>query len=235
MSVPTQSVIPTAKCHLKLAACTKTWARSPLAGPQKAGPAANLDGIEAQPINTGEKFYLGLSVSHLDKRVAIPLMSPERETLLEYDLTRAISQVSKPAKPVLGIMTAFPMFGSPGMQMMNQPPQPTWAVVSELQRGYEVREVSMASTRIDDEVKVLMVVHPRGISAAGQYAIDQFVLRGGKLIAFLDTYAYFDQMKNPVNPQQQMGGGASNLDKLFTAWGHYARSQQGGRRHSIYA
>jgi ABC-type uncharacterized transport system involved in gliding motility auxiliary subunit len=184
-----------------------------------AEDSASLDGIEAQPINTGEKFYLGLSVSHLDKRVAIPLMSPERETLLEYDLTRAISQVSKSAKPVVGIMTAFPMFGSAGMPMMNQAPQPAWAVITELQRDYDVREVPMTSTRVDDDVKVLMVVHPRGISAAGQYAIDQFVLRGGKLIAFLDTYAYFDQMRNPVNPQQQMGGGASNLDKLFNAWG----------------
>ncbi|MEO5863381.1 MAG: Gldg family protein [Burkholderiales bacterium] len=184
-----------------------------------AEDSANLDGIEAQPINTGDKFYLGLSVSYLDKRVAIPLLSPERETLLEYDLTRAISQVSKPAKPVLGIMTVFPMFGSPGVQMMNQPPQPTWAVVNELQRDYEVREVPMGSTRIDDDVKVLMVVHPRDISDSAQYAIDQFLLRGGKLIAFLDTYAYFDQMKNPVNPQIQMGGGASNLEKLFSAWG----------------
>lgn len=184
-----------------------------------AEDSANLDGVEPQPLNTGEKFYLGLSVSHLDKRVTIPLMSPERETLLEYDLTRAISQVSKSTKPVVGIMTVFPMFGSPGMQMMNQPPQPAWAVVSELQRDYEVREVPPASSRIDDDVKVLMIVHPRDISNSAQYAIDQFVLRGGKLIAFLDTYAYFDQMKNPVNPQMQMGGGASNLEKLFSAWG----------------
>ena len=184
-----------------------------------AEDSANLDAIEAQPINTGEKFYLGLSVSYLDKRVAIPLLSPERETLLEYDLTRAISQVSKPAKPVVGIMTVLPMFGSPAMQMMNQPPQPVWAVVNELQRDYEVREVPMTSTRIDDDVKVLMVVHPRGISNSAQYSIDQFIMRGGKLIAFLDTYAYFDQMKNPVNPQIQMGGGASSLEKLFTAWG----------------
>ena len=184
-----------------------------------AEDSAHLDGIEAQPINTGEKFYLGLSVSHLDKRVAIPLMSPERETLLEYDLTRAISQVSKPAKPVLGIMTVFPMFGSAAMPAMNQARQPAWAVVSELQRDYEVREVPMTGTRIDDDVKVLLVAHPRDISNAAQYAIDQFIMRGGKLIAFLDTYAYFDQIKNPVNPQMQMGGGASSMDKLFTAWG----------------
>ena len=184
-----------------------------------AEDSANLDGIEAQPLSTGEKFYLGLSISHLDQRVAIPHMSPERETLLEYDLTRAISQVSKKTKPVLGIMTALPMFGSPGMPMMNQGPQPSWAVITELKRDYDVREIPLASSKIDDDVKVLIVAHPRDISATGQYAIDQFVMRGGKLIAFLDTYAYFDQVKNPTNPQQQMGGGASSFDKLLPAWG----------------
>ena len=184
-----------------------------------AEDSANLDGIEAQPVNTGEKFYLGLSISHLDQRVAIPHMSPERETLLEYDLTRAISQVSKKTKPVLGIMTALPMFGSPGMPMMNQGPQPSWAVITELKRDYDVREIPLASSKIDDDVKVLMVAHPRDITDSGQYAIDQFVMCGGKLIAFLDAYAYFDQIRNPANPQQQMGGGASNLEKLLTTWG----------------
>jgi ABC-type uncharacterized transport system involved in gliding motility auxiliary subunit len=184
-----------------------------------AEDSANLDGIEAQPVNTGEKFYLGLSISHLDQRVAIPLMSPDRETLLEYDLTRAISQVSKKDKPVLGVMTALPMFGSPGMPMMNQGPQPAWAVISELKRDYDVREIPLASGKIDGDVKVLIVAHPRDISVSAQYAIDQFIMRGGKLIAFLDTYAYFDQIRNPVNPQQQMGGGASSLDRIFPSWG----------------
>ncbi len=184
-----------------------------------AEDSANLDGIEAQPVNTGEKFYLGLSVSHLDQRVAIPLLSPDRETLLEYDLTRAISQVSKTSKPVLGVMTALPMFGSPGMPMMNQPSQPAWAVMTELQRDYDVRQIPLDADRIEPDVKVLLVAHPRDISEVAQYAIDQFVLRGGKLIAFLDSYAYFDHMKNPANPQQQMGGGASAMDKLSAAWG----------------
>ena len=184
-----------------------------------AEDSANLDGIEAQPVNTGEKFYLGLSVSHLDQRVAIPLMSPDRETLLEYDLTRAISQVSKTSKPVLGVMTAMPMFGSPGMPMMRQPPTPAWAIITELQRGYDVRQIPLDADRIEPDVKVLLVAHPRDISDVAQYAIDQFVLRGGKLIAFLDSYAYFDQVRNPTNPQQQMGGGASAMDKLSAAWG----------------
>jgi ABC-type uncharacterized transport system involved in gliding motility auxiliary subunit len=67
---------------------------------------------------------------------------------------------------------------------------------------------------------VLLVIHPRDIKDSAQYAIDQFVLRGGKLLAFVDPYAYFDQIRNPQNPQMPMGGGGvSNLDKLFKAWG----------------
>jgi ABC-type uncharacterized transport system involved in gliding motility auxiliary subunit len=183
-----------------------------------AEDSANLDGVEPQIINTGERFYLGLSLSQLDQKVAVPALSPERETLLEYDLTRAISQVSKTTKPTIGIMTALPMFGR-GMAMPGQPPQQPWTIISELRREYTVKEVPLKTERIDDDIKVLAVIHPRDASDQALYAIDQFVLRGGKLVAFVDPYAYFDQMQNPMNPAQQMSGGNSNLDKITGTWG----------------
>ena len=112
----------------------------------------------------------------------------------------------------------MPIFGRP-MAMMGQPPQEPWVFLGELKRDYNVKEVALNANRIDDDIKVLMVVHPRDITDGAQYAIDQFVLRGGKLVAFVDSYAYFDQMRNPANPSMQMGGGQSSLDKLFKAWG----------------
>ena len=141
---------------------------------------------------------------------------PDRESLLEYDLTRAIARATSPAKPVLGVMSALPVFGMPPSQFTGGQPMEPQVFVGELRRDYTVKRVSLDAERIDEDIKVLLVIHPRGIGDRAQYALDQFVLRGGKLIAFLDPSAYFDQMG-------QMGGGGggtpSSLDKLLKAWG----------------
>jgi gliding motility-associatede transport system auxiliary component len=179
-----------------------------------AEDAATLEGVEAQVTPAGDKFYLGLSVSYVDQKVALPALSPERERLLEYDLTRAIARAASPGKPVVGVMSPLPLFGAPPSPMTGGQPMEQQVFVNELRRDYTVKRVSPGAESIDDDVKVLVVVHPRGISDAAQYAIDQFLLRGGKLIAFVDPSAYFD-------PVAQMAGGptSSNLDKLFKAWG----------------
>jgi ABC-type uncharacterized transport system involved in gliding motility auxiliary subunit len=179
-----------------------------------AEDAATLEGVEAQVTPGGDKFYLGLSVSYVDQKVALPALSPERERLLEYDLTRAIARATSPGKPVVGVMSPLPVFGAPPSPMTGGQPMEPQVFVNELRRDYTVKRVSPGAESIDDDVKVLVVIHPRGISDGAQYAIDQFVLRGGKLIAFVDPSAYFD-------PMAQMAGGptSSTLDKLFKAWG----------------
>jgi ABC-type uncharacterized transport system involved in gliding motility auxiliary subunit len=183
-----------------------------------AEDSAGLDGVEAQELPSGEKFYLGLAVSFADQRLALPVLSPERERLLEYDLARAVARVTATAKPIVGVMSPLPVFGMPMNPMMGMgggsEPQ---IFVSELRRDFDVKRVSMDVDRIDDEIKTLVVIHPRGISEQAQFALDQFVLRGGKLIVFLDPYAYFDQMPGMMGGQ---GGSSSNLDRLVKAWGY---------------
>jgi len=187
-----------------------------------AEESATLDGIEGQMLNTGEKFYLGLSISQLDDKVAIPVLTPERERLLEYDLTRAVARVSTAKKPVIGVMSAVPVFGrglSPlAMQEKKGLTEP-WVLISELQRDFELKEVSMSAERIDPEVKVLLVIHPRDITETTQYAIDQFIMRGGKLIAFMDPYMYFDQQADMQNPLGGTQAGQSSLFALMKGWG----------------
>jgi len=182
---------------------------------------ANLDGVEGQLMQNGEKFYLGLAVSMDPAKVSIPLLSPDREKLLEYDLARALSQVISTNKPVLGVMTPLPMFGQPMNPMMarmgQQQGQEPWVIISELKKDFEVKQIQMDVEKIDDDVRVLLVVHPKEIKEAAQYAIDQFVMRGGKLIAMLDPQCLTDQ--NRQNPMMPMPGGPSNLEKLLKAWG----------------
>lgn len=193
-----------------------------------AEDSAHIDGVEGQmlgnnPFGGGDRFYLGLAVSYgIDQKVAIPFLSPERERLLEYDISRAISQVFTPEKPVVGIMSPLPVFGMPSnpmMARMGQQGEQPWTIVNELKNDFKVKRVAMDVDKIDDDVKVLLVIHPRDITEKAQYALDQFVLRGGKLIAFLDPLpALIDQKE-----QNQMFGAipnsGSNLDKLLKAWG----------------
>lgn len=184
-----------------------------------AEDSATLDGVDGQMTNTGEKFYLGLSVSFLDQKAAIPVLAPERERLLEYDITRAISQVSAAKKPVVGVMSALPVLGRPLNPVLKQQPTEPWVLASELKRVFDVRKVDMEVEKIPDDISVLLVVHPRNLSETTEYAIDQFVLRGGKLVAFVDPYAYFDQQPDLQNPFGGQQAGQSMFYNLFKAWG----------------
>jgi len=187
-----------------------------------AEESATLDGIEGQQLNTGEKFYLGLSISQLDEKVAIPVLTPERERLLEYDLTRAVARVSTVKKPVIGVMSAVPVFGrglSPlAMQEQKGLTEP-WVLISELKRDFDLKEVPLTAEKIDPEIKVLLAIHPRDVSDVTQYAIDQFIMRGGKLIAFVDPYMYFDQQRDMQNPLGGTQAGQSSLPALMKSWG----------------
>ncbi len=187
-----------------------------------AEDSARLDGITGAQMPSGDTFYLGIAVSLLDSKEAIPFCQPTRERLLEYDLTRAITRVVTPEKPVVGVMSSLPVFGgggNPMMMQMGQRPQPAWAIIGELQKDFTVRNVAMTSDKIEESIKVLVIIHPKEITDAAQFAIDQFVLRGGKVIAFLDANSLVDN-QNQRNPMMgQMGGGGSSLDKLLKAWG----------------
>ncbi len=185
-----------------------------------AEDSAALDNVEGQMTNTGEKFYLGLAVSFLDQKSAIPVLSPDRERLLEYDITRAIAQVASTKKAVVGVMSALPVLGRPLNPMSKQQPMEPWVIGAELKRLFDVRKVETDAKKIDDEIKVLLVVHPRNVMEDAEYAIDQFVLRGGKLIVFADPYAYFDQQPDMQNPFGGNQAGQSALFNLFKAWGY---------------
>ncbi len=187
-----------------------------------AEDSARLDGLEGHPLPDGERFYLGLSVSlGPDQRATIPSLDPARERLLEYDLSRAITQVQTPERPVIGILSAMPVFGAPAnpmMMQMGQQGQDPWMLVTELKDDFTVKQVEMDTDKIDDDIRLLLVIHPREISDKAQYAIDQFIMRGGKLIAFLDPLPLIDSQK-----QNEMLGSipnsGSSMDKLLKAWG----------------
>jgi ABC-type uncharacterized transport system involved in gliding motility auxiliary subunit len=182
----------------------------------EAEDAAQLDGVEPQQTISGEQFYLGAAVSQLDRKQVLPALSPQRENLLEYDLIKAVVRVTQPDKPVIGIMSAMPVLGVKASPFTGQGSDP-WVLASELKRDYQVKDVPLTAPSIAPGMSVLLVIHPRDIAPRTEYALDQFVLRGGKLIVFVDPYAYFDQQQlMPGMPGQPT---SSTLPTLFKSWG----------------
>src|SRR3982750_3729814 len=142
--------------------------------------AAQLDGIEPQQLVTGESFYLGAVVSQLDRKQSLSTITPQRERLLEYDLVRAIARVANPQRPKIGLMAGLPVLGEKFNPFTRQSSEP-WVLANELKRDFDVKEVPIGAKEIEKDVGVLLVIHPRELPPETEYALDQFVLRGGKL------------------------------------------------------
>ncbi len=182
-----------------------------------AEDSAKLDGIEGQMIQSGAQIYLGVSVSMLDQQDAIPFLNPNGERMLEYEIARRISRVANPTKPVVGVMSPLPAAGggmNPMMMRMGQQGQPPWFFYTEMQNDFTLKTVEVTADKIPDDVKVLVLIHPKMLSDAAQFAVDQFVMRGGKLIAFLDPLCVLDRQSQQMGPPS-----SSSLDRLLKAWG----------------
>ncbi|MCR5750865.1 MAG: Gldg family protein [Kiritimatiellae bacterium] len=185
-------------------------------------------GVEPQTANPfGMPVYFGIVAVCGDREETLGVLSPRTESTLEYDLTRLVTRVAWPERPVVGVMTSLPdvMGGqmNPMMMQMGQRPPQGWAAFAELAKDYDVKTVETDVAEIDPSIKTLVVLHAKDLSDKTLCAIDQFVLRGGKLIACVDPFSIKDMQtaRKGQNPMMQMGGmdGPSTLGKLFDAWG----------------
>lgn len=180
-------------------------------------------GLQGIPLDNGStQFYFGLAgTSSTDELEVIPFFQPEREEFLEYDLTKMIHTLANPKKKVLGLLSTLPIDGGGSMPLMPQQggSQP-WLILSHIEQMFEVKKIEPSATAIPDGISVLMIVHPKSLSEAILYAIDQYVLGGGHAMIFVDPLAESDSGGgNPMNP---MGGGGprnSDIPTLFAAWG----------------
>ncbi len=177
-------------------------------------------GLQAATIKGGEKVYFGIAGTNaLDTIEVIPFIQTSRETFLEYDLGKLIYSLAHVKKPVLGLMSDLPMYPTqldPATGRMNEP----WIITEQLEQLFDVELVFTDTAAIAEDVDVLMVVHPKNLPEKTMYAIDQFVMRGGKGLFFVDPYADVDQVPQPADtPLQDPKAQSSNLNRLFRAWG----------------
>jgi ABC-type uncharacterized transport system involved in gliding motility auxiliary subunit len=189
-----------------------------------AEDSANLDGINGQRINE-QNLYFGIAITCLDKTSVLPFLNPGEETMLEYQLSKAIGEVSTATKPKIGIMSALNLQGTPAM-MPGQPTTPGWVVYQQLKQSFEVVDISMEAATIDPkQIKVLLLFHPAGITPAAEYSVDQYLLHGGTVVACLDPYSVAAKMTSKSGGNPMMGGQqppnptTSTLPTLLSAWG----------------
>ncbi len=176
-------------------------------------------GLQGVPVDQGgEQVYFGLAATNsTDDQQVIPFFQPERERFLEYDLTKLIHALAFPKKTVIGLISALPIEGDIMAAMQGRPMQP-FAVIEQLRQLYEVRTIGSDLDKISPDIDVLMVVHPQHLSDKTQYAIDQFVLGGGRALVFVDPNSEIQQSRpSQLNPPGSPTD--SNLEKLFAAWG----------------
>lgn len=186
-------------------------------------------GLERRNISEEESFIFGLAaVSEMGKEAAIPLFSPSRQELIEYDISKLILQVTQREMRKIGVISSLPVAGSNlspyEMQMLQMQgrgmPQP-WTIISHLREFYDVVNISNPVDKIEPDVDFLLVIHPKNLSQKTLFAIDQFVMGGGKLLVFTDPFCFSDQPpQNPQNPMAAMSyDTSSNLNELLKNWG----------------
>ena len=176
-------------------------------------------GLQAANVGAGgEAVYFGLagtnSVGTSDR---IALFDPRKESFLEYDIARLVYNLANTDKTVVGLLSSAPIGG--GFDPMTQQPAQPWVVVEQAKQLLEVRTLPASVISIDEDVDVLWIVHPTMLDDGTLYAIDQFVMRGGRALVFVDPNA--EILAGPDPSGLGIGGAASSstLERLFDAWG----------------
>ncbi len=179
-------------------------------------------GIRQIPVNaSGDVGYIGLvGTNTTDDEEVIEFFPPGEEESLEYDLTKLVYNLANPRKRAIGIISSLPVMGQPGNPLMGVRPRQAWAIVELLREAYDVRDLGRNVETIDpQEIDTLVVVHPKNLTRATQYAIDQFVLKGGKAMVLVDPLSEEDQtMPDPETPMIMPDRG-SDLPDILKAWG----------------
>ena len=180
-------------------------------------------GLRGVPLGLDEGiFYFGLAgTNSVDDEGVIPFFASERERFLEYDVTKLVHNLSNPKRKVVGLLSSLPMEGQ-GLAMqaaMGGMGAPPWMVVDQILQLFELQTLHPKIEEIPEEVDVLMLVHPQSLPRAALYAIDQYVLRGGRVVAFVDPYSESQQQAMAGGFMQPTVSRRSEIDELLTAWG----------------
>ena len=185
-------------------------------------------GLTAAPIAPGQSVYFGIAaiptpvdgeeepmLTEDQDAEIIPFLQPDREPFLEYDMAQLIHKVGNPEKPVIGLLTGLEVDG--GLDIMQRQQKQPWLAVREMKDLYDVQDIAPTAETLPDNLDVLVMIQPQTPSDALLYAIDQFALKGGRIIAFIDPLANTDQPNPMMGSTEKING--ADWNRLFHAWG----------------
>jgi ABC-type uncharacterized transport system involved in gliding motility auxiliary subunit len=178
---------------------------------------AVAQGIANIPVNTSDFLYFGLvGTNSVETREVIPFLDPSRERFLEYDIARLLYSLNNPKKKVVGLISSLQLTGGFSFNPQTRQPvqTPAWQVAQYIRGTFELRPLGTGVTSIPEDIDVLMIVHPKNLSDETLFAIDQFVLKGGRVLAFIDPFCESDEQAGQ-DPTQRF----SQFSKLLDAWG----------------
>lgn len=183
-------------------------------------------GLQRFPITEEENFFFGLVVqTQFGVEKSIPFFSPDRQNFVEYDISYLIDTAVTRQKKTVGVMSSLPVMGddvtgymAEMMRRQGQQPRPAWTFVEQLRRKYEVKTVATDANDIND-VDILLVVHPKSLSEQTMFAIDQFILKGGRTIVCVDPHCFSDRPPQMQMQMQMQHDHSSDLNTLMRTWG----------------
>lgn len=184
-------------------------------------------GLQRFPITEEENFFFGLVVrTQFGVEKAIPFFSPDRQNFVEYDISYLIDTAVTRQKRKIGVLSSLPVMGddvsgymAEMMLRQGQQPRPAWTIVEQLRKQYEVETVATDTNDIND-IDILLVIHPKGLSEQTLFAIDQYVLRGGRTVVCVDPHCFMDRPPQQMGMQMQMQHeSSSELNRLLKTWG----------------
>ncbi len=183
-------------------------------------------GLQRFPITEEENFFFGLAIqTQFGVEKTIPFFSPDRQNFVEYDISYLIDTAITRQKKRIGILSSLPVTGDDVsgymvqmMRMQNQQPKPAWTFVEQLKKQYEVTTVPTDVDEIAD-VDILLVIHPKALPEQTLFAIDQFVLGGGRTIVCVDPHCIADQPDQMAMQMGQIPSQSSDLNVLLRSWG----------------
>ena len=180
--------------------------------------SATRFGLQPISLGIGQTLYFGLAATNsIGDQEVIEIFNPDRERFLEYELARLIYSLARPDKVVVGVHAGVSMTAGfdPQTQRVTEP----WVVYGQAGQLFEMRSLPPGFTEIDEDINVLWLVHPRNLEEESLYAIDQFVLGGGRALIFLDPFAEVDMAAAAMDPAAMAQGSASDLGPLLSGWG----------------
>ena len=181
-------------------------------------------GLRGNPLPTGETLFLGIVITQADQQEAMPFLDPSTETILEYRITSTIDRVIRLTRPRLGLISSLDILGQrtpPPNPMQPQPTAQPWILAQQMEHYFEVVPIDEGATSLPENLDLLAVIHPGNLRKEMEFALDQYLLGGGRLFVALDPSS--QKAARSMDPRMMQFGGmpstSSDLGSLLDGWG----------------